>query len=114
MKAREGRVSAIKGMVMPMVKRMGTCRASGIRGCRRETWLQLERTSSGERGGRRKVGGGRSVVFGEGGGEIFIQIGCSRTIDRLLQKSPLRFGPPWRGTWELLSYFIPSLEHVQL
>lgn len=48
MKWREGRVSAIKGMVMPMVKRMGTCRASGIRGCKGET-QQLKRTSSGER-----------------------------------------------------------------
>lgn len=37
MKWREGRESAIKGMVMPMVKRMGTCRASGIRWCRGET-----------------------------------------------------------------------------
>lgn len=46
MKWREGRASAIKGMVMPMVKRMGTCRASGIRGCRGET---LKRTSSGKR-----------------------------------------------------------------
>lgn len=34
MKWREGRESAIKGMVMPMVKRIGTCRASGIRWCR--------------------------------------------------------------------------------
>lgn len=33
MKRREGSGGAIKGMVMPMVKRMGACRASGIRGC---------------------------------------------------------------------------------
>lgn len=47
MKWREGRESAIKGMVMPMVKRMGTCGASGIRRCRGEA-EQLKRTSSGE------------------------------------------------------------------
>lgn len=48
MKWREGRASAIKGMVMPMVKRMGTCRAYGIKGGRGET-QQPKRTSSGER-----------------------------------------------------------------
>lgn len=67
MKWREGRASAIKGMVMPMVKRMGTCRGSGIRGCRGET-QQVRRTSSGERV-RRKAG-----VGGDKEEEIFIQI----------------------------------------
>lgn len=46
MKCREGRVSAIKGMVMPMVRRMGTCRASGRSGCSGEA-QQLKRTSFG-------------------------------------------------------------------
>ena len=47
MKWREGRPSAIKGMVMPMVKRMGTRRASGIRGMQAGDSATKKRTSSG-------------------------------------------------------------------
>jgi len=53
MKWREGSEDAIKGMVMPMEKRMGTCRASGIMGCRGET-EQLKRMSFGKGVWRRR------------------------------------------------------------
>lgn len=71
MKWREGRASAIKGMVMPMVKRMGTCRAYGIKGAG-------ERLSN--RKGRLLGNGGRGTEREE----IFIQLGCKGAIDRLL------------------------------
>lgn len=86
MKWREGRASAIKGMVMPMVKRMGTCRASGKSGCMGET-KQMKRTSPGE--GCEEESGRRGTEKEE----IFIQLGCTRAIDRLLKKSPERFSP---------------------
>lgn len=55
MKWREGSVGAIKGMLMSMVKRMGTCRAYAITGCRGKN-VQLKRSSSGK-GVSRKAGG---------------------------------------------------------
>lgn len=68
MKWREGRASAIKGMVMPMVKRMGTRRACGIRGCRGETRQPKKGRLLGN-GERRNTG------WGEEEEEIFIQLG---------------------------------------
>lgn len=100
MKWREGRASAIKGMVMPMVKRMGTCRASGIRGYRGET-KQLKFLGNDVR---------RQAQW-----DIFIQLGCTGAIDRVLYISPERYSPPVeRQAGELFSNFIPLRYNLPL
>lgn len=106
MNFREGRPSAIKGMVMHMVKRMGICRACGIGGAgeRLSTWKGLLL-----RKGVRKKGCG-------GGGmekDIFIQLGCTWAIDMLLQKSPERNILPMEGHLRAFQLFYSPLRQPQ-